>query len=449
MPIPIDYFQPLSFQQANPLLAGIQAGEQIYGQGVKNAYLGKTLAQQLQAMQLQNAARQAGLPYVGPQAAATLSQTQAQTPLLQSEAARNQAAIPLLGAQAQQARAQAGMLGEQRALLAGEIPSLIARSQGSVFTDPIMQRAFELSQAQRAGIAPALQSFGINVPGAANTPISEQAASSGGLAPISGAATTATPGGTPNMFGGNPSQNYGLFGSPYNPIQLQGLLAQAKTGGTTGITQYNTAQADAAKAGDLGIQLKNLTDQFQKAYAKTDLKGGALGMLPSHFSSAAQTADNASQNMAGLVAKMIAGGRVTNYEMQYVANMKPNRGMNPEAAREVSDFLKQKSIRMQEEAPFLNAARQQGIDVQTAQALWNSYNNQRPVYDFDQNKPNTQFQNSWKDYLTPQAVQAVKNGQGYVPLPAFSSKAAFQNWLRTITPADKQAVIMELRGNQQ
>lgn len=43
----VDYFQPETFQQANPLLSGVQAGQQIFQQGVQNAYLPQSLQAQI------------------------------------------------------------------------------------------------------------------------------------------------------------------------------------------------------------------------------------------------------------------------------------------------------------------------------------------------------------------------------------------------------------------
>ena len=92
MAIPVMNFQPESFQQANPFLTGMQAGQGIAAQGIQNAYLAPELASQLQARQLQNQMLQAQVPYAAPQAAAALGlaqaripQTEAQTGLLQAQ----------------------------------------------------------------------------------------------------------------------------------------------------------------------------------------------------------------------------------------------------------------------------------------------------------------------------------------------------------------------------
>lgn len=479
MALPVAYFQPESFQQANPLLAGLQAGENlystgqnIYAQGVRNQYLPQTLQQQLQQMQLANAANQIKNQYLAPQLQANIGLTQAQTGA--------ERALPgYYGAMANEANARGGLFGAQANLLNQQTPYLVAAAQGDVLKDPIQQRLFELQKAQQMGlISPALlQRAGLLPPAAqpnqtaagtnSNIPVGTNNLQNQAQLLGNGAGTQLP--GSPNLpFTGNDSfQNYALFGSPLSPLTMMKLQAYGKgldTQATTGVTQYNSAQDDAAKAADLGTQISQLTTQFQNAYKDSSFKGGVLGKTPTtgieslparawmglegKNLSAEQAADNASQQMAALVAKMVAGGRVTNYEMQYINSLKPNRTMDPQTAQMASDFLQQKSIRMKEEQDFLNAARNQGIPVQMANSLWQQYNNQRPVYDFANHKPNTQFQNSWKPFLSPQAVSAVQTGQNYVSIPTFSSKKQFQNWYASLNPGDRLTVKNQLGGGQ-
>jgi hypothetical protein len=257
-------------------------------------------------------------------------------------------------------------------------------------------------------------------------------------------------------IGGNASQNFAMFGSPLSPLQMMQLKALGEgmnTQATSGITQYNDAQNKAASDAALGTQLSQLTTQFQKAYGDSTFKGGVLGKsptvglesLPARLAQSVQgknlapeqAADNASQNMAALVAKMIAGGRVTNYEMQYINNLKPNRMMDPQTAQMASDFLQQKSIRMKEGQDFLNAARNQGVPVQTANSLWQQYNNQRPVYDFANSQPNSQFQNGWKPYLSQQAVSSMQSGQPFISIPSGMSSKQGVAWFNSLNPGDQ------------
>lgn len=82
--------QPLSSEQSNPILAGMQRGLQVHLQQLQNKkakaqlpYAGPQSAANLQRTQLQNEGTQAQLPYKGPQAAASLEATQLKNTLQQ------------------------------------------------------------------------------------------------------------------------------------------------------------------------------------------------------------------------------------------------------------------------------------------------------------------------------------------------------------------------------
>jgi hypothetical protein len=80
------YFQPLSPQQANPMLYGMGQGTTIADQGQAN--IGQSLMNAMKAQQV---------PYAGQQAQAQLGLTQAQVPYLNSQTALNIGTLPYLG----------------------------------------------------------------------------------------------------------------------------------------------------------------------------------------------------------------------------------------------------------------------------------------------------------------------------------------------------------------
>lgn len=99
MPIqPID-FEPLTFDQANPFLTGVQRGEQLVGGGLENQqralanalakaqlpYAAPSAQAQLQAQQLANALKQNDLNYAPQMSQADLAYKQAQTPYLRAQ----------------------------------------------------------------------------------------------------------------------------------------------------------------------------------------------------------------------------------------------------------------------------------------------------------------------------------------------------------------------------
>lgn len=442
MPLPIDYFpQPETFAQANPFLQGLASGQNL---------LAKALANQVASVQAQYAQPEAQQALLKAQLNNQILQPQAQyaPQMTLAELALKQSMPNYYNAMAGEAGARAGMLGAQTNLLKEQTPYFVDKAQADIFSDPMLSRANQLAMAQKIGQAnPYLQST-LGQIGFAQQP--------NGMAPnqLAQAIGQQKNGVSPNalnapsMMSGNAIQNYLMFGSPLSPLMQMQLQAYGKglqTQQTQQAKDYSTQLNEANTSANLGNQIDKFLDQFNEGYKNTNLTGYGLGHLPA-TTSAAQEADNASQNIAASVAKLIAGGRVTNYEMQYINNLKPNRTMNPEAASIASDFLKQKSLRMQEEQQFLNAAKNSGVDVYTANSLWNQYNNQRPVYDFSNKTPNTQFQNTWKDFLTPQSVMAAQTGQKYVPVPQFANKTEAKNWFKSLNPSDRLAVESQLGG---
>lgn len=436
------YFQILSPEQANPLGYGMQQGANIANTQANT--MGRNLTNALLSAQVPYASQGAQADLLSKQLANQLSQntlnyapqmSQAELALRSAQANAQNALPGLYGAEASEALARGGLTNQQAGLLKQQMPFLVQQEQEKVFPDPILSRLNQINIAQKTGMIPPdlLGSIGFgqqnNQPQNVGIPFK--------------ANNNLSPATAPNNFSGDTATNYALFGSPYNPIQLAALKKGAETAAATGVKQFNNAQNSANTSADLANQISNLVDQFQTNYKKTNFIGPILGRGPA-MTAEAQATDNASQNMAALKAKLIAGGRVTNYEMQYINSLKPNRQMAPETAQMTSDFLKQKSIRIGEEQPFLTAAKNQGIDAQTASNLWQMYNNQRPVYNFSTSSPNTQFQKSWNDYLTPQAINAAQQGKNYVPMPSFASKQQYQSWIQSLTPSDRATVINQL-----
>lgn len=131
-------FQPLSFQQAAPFVSGMQAGNNIIGQGLQN-----------QLAQLQ-------LPYAGQMAQAQLAAQQQQAPYLQSQTALNQATLPLLGYKFR-APFISAMSGQTRNAILNN-NSIIASSrtpegQQRMAIDPVYRQQVMMAQNNAAALA--------------------------------------------------------------------------------------------------------------------------------------------------------------------------------------------------------------------------------------------------------------------------------------------------------
>jgi hypothetical protein len=177
--------------------------------------------------------------------------------------------------------------------------------------------------------------------------------------------------------------------------------------------ELNTASTDA----DTNRRLEKSVDQLVSAYKNLTprQKGPIYGHFPA-FSSESQIADNAANNLQAEMAKIMqSGGRNTNFLTKFAGTLKPNRAMSPEAVNQLSEGLRANSRRQQERPGFLVAAKERGIDAQTAKVLWNQYDEQNPVYDFDKRQVNKYKDKNYKDYLSDKAVNSVKQGELYQP----------------------------------
>lgn len=355
--------------------------------------------------------------------------------------------------------AEASAASAQAALTRGRTPYEIQQAAANVYSDPIIQRSHQLSMAlQDPRTAAILQSQGLGgqqqqqMPGQ-GLPQGQQG---GGLNQVSPGAVGATPLTAPKAYSGDALSNYLMFGSPLSPMQQAAMKTQA----TGNITNYNDAINKAQDDAISYNQMSNLADQYTQGMKKALYKGPALGQVPSagwsttitglnHDFSPEQQVDNAAKQMNLLNLKTSFGGRITNYEALYGEGLKPGRAMTDETAALSAGFLKAKALRGQEYQPFLTAAMSKGIPYQIAQSLWGKYQTQYPTFNFTDKKANTQLQNKWSDFLTPEAVNAVQNGQPYAVIPSGYKPGtkAFEDWFVSLSPADRNLIVQQERGS--
>lgn len=155
------YFQPLSFQQASPMVSGMEAGSNIAANnsmnmlrnmqaaqtGIQNAYLPSSLAQKLQSQKLANALAQSKLPFAAPQAQANLDLTGAQTGLVQGQASAIPSQIALQQAQTGLVGAQTGLAGANTGLVNAQTQIMPFNALGKV--DPVSQLLYSHMLLQR------------------------------------------------------------------------------------------------------------------------------------------------------------------------------------------------------------------------------------------------------------------------------------------------------------
>lgn len=404
-------FDPLTFAQANPFLTGFGAGQQIINQGLLN-----------QKQQLENKIQQVAAQFAQPEAQQELLKAQLNNQILQPQAQyapqMTLAELALKRTMPNYYNALAGQAGSNAALLAAHAnllrqttPYDVQKAQADVYSDPLFSKANQAAMINRAAQNnPQLAA----VLGQLNQPMGQGQPSQQSAIPFANGMSIPQ---TNMPSQGSAMQNYLLYGNPLGPFYQQQLQAYGK-----GLETQQTQQAkdwsnnliSANKNATIGNNIVNAIDQFKTNYDKSKETGAALGNLPA-VSSAAQLVDTASAKLQGLEAQNLPSNRTGIGVINFIGKQKPSRSMNPQAAQTSYDFWKENGIRSIEEQQFKNAAKYQGVDPYTANSLWSNYNNQRPWYDFDSNKPNTQYRGTWNDYLTPKAIQSVQTGQKYTP----------------------------------
>lgn len=383
MPVQLPSFSPITFEQANPLLAGIQAGQNIFSKGVENYYLPQEKQQALQNAIYQNMINKPYANQANQFAAAKLSQEQAQPGLTRAETALQQ----------QQA---------------GEIAFKLKNPE---YLSP---DAFLL--AKTMGVLPSSQNVsqvpGLNGAVAPNNMIPAIQQASSQLTPGS----TAVIGAPSNVNGGtqsvplSPAQQ--MIMQKYYPLQYQALQQQQHMN----LQQQQERQLEASKSANNAIQLSYALNDLKKSYGQLGpLQSGVIGSHLPAVSSNAQLADQAAARLEGAMASSLNNRYTTNKDLDFAKQLGFGRGLNNNAFNILSDFTSKIQQRIMERPEFLRTAAIMGIAPADAENRWTRYEYERPVYDFNKRVPLSSNLNSWQAYLTPQAGQAIAEGKPFSP----------------------------------
>lgn len=435
MTMPLINFPLLNAEQAGNPFGSLMSG---YSQGIIN-----------RNKLLENALKQIKLKYAEPEERAALELAQAKPGLTKAQTNYQNQLAQWVGPQAQAySAAQYGQADQSRAaaqnqlasaaLTRGQTPYMIQQEQEKLFSDPIIQRQYQLGLAKNIpGLSQSLSNLGLsgqqgngqiqnqNFNNPIQIPYSQNQNFNNPTQIPYAQNNNLDPSTAPKMFNGNSAQNFALFGSPYNPIELKQMEASAKAAGTQGVTNFNDALKEASSDTQNAIQMKNLASEFKEAYDNSYYKGPRLGNVPSSGMSTFLTkgslkneglADIAGNSLAALNIKILNGAKVAGPEIGFLKSIKPNRNLAPETVETLINFTNAKADRLQERQKFLNTAQKRGIDINTANTLFNQYDSNHPVYSFKNNKVNSDNMNKWELYLTPQAIRAAQQGTSYVPI---------------------------------
>jgi len=472
--------QPETFAQANPFLAGLSNAWQTMGQYGQ-------MQQQLAQGQIQGAQAQ----YAQPSALAALQNAQAQPALTRAQTteANAQAAYMQLGL-TPEAAAQAGYIsGAQTQEALGSA----AQSQGAARVSNVEAGNPALlaggNVAQLYGLNSLLANSGNQGQGVPGVPAGTPSGQSpNGYQKIPGG-LTGWPTVPPPPGGGNPlSPAIQQNNQPQiakSMAMLQQMNANAAgyvANATTNIADWRAAQDDAANKSNNAAQMQQNLNKFHANYLASSLKGAFEGEIPSNWSgkiaksvldqngdiSAEQNADQASKNLAANFANTLQP-QTTVEGLKISPLLKPSRLLDPDAEAASVDSMQAYINRQQEYQTFMNTARQRGMEnPQVAKTLWNQYQVDRPAVDPTTGTINKQYQNTWPDYLTPQAMQQATAGQRAtvtpvaadlkkygamnapsappVQMPTFNNQQEFQSWYGQQPPAQQAAIRKQLGG---
>lgn len=221
------------------------------------------------------------------------------------------------------------------------------------------------------------------------------------------------------------SQSSNPFASDGNKNPLSELLqtklhpistAQQQAQNAANVATNTKLIGDAAGQANSAVDMSYALDAMKKAYPDlhTAERGSLVGHLPA-VSSAAQKFDHGAATLNAALVRANQTQHITDKDINFFSQLGINRTLNPEAFKSRTGFVHAIQNRIKEKAPFYAAAQQAGLPPSVYQPLYSMYLNEKPVYDFDSGKPIKENQNTWKDYLKPEAIQSMMAGKPYAP----------------------------------
>ncbi|TXG86349.1 MAG: hypothetical protein E6R13_00685 [Spirochaetes bacterium] len=459
MVLPLANFPTISFDEANPLLKGMQTGQQI-GFNFANMPL------QLKAQLLANKINEAKAQYAPQMELANLQKTQAQTPYIQAQTGllnkdiqwydpKTRSALALQGAQAGLDSAEASMNRFKMAhpgYMVGGSPAMFEYlKQNGV-------NVFDQSQPQPTQQPGQVQTMPGQMQGSPDV-------LRGTLQPgqTDGSGMQSMPSNIQMPTMAEQAKNIALYGKPLNPVQEANINAyreQQKKMADYSQKTMESLNKDAQEAQDMD----NLLDAFKKAYDSSSYKGyKALPVDPTKSNFAKllglkqsieggsldneQRADMLSAQLQRLLASRM--GNMTNGKITFSASQKINRGLEENAMNEAYDQAKIENARTKEKIPFYNAALSMGYNAQQANLLFNLYNQEKPI--FEDGKYKKQNLGQWQQYISPKALQAAQMGVPYSPRGGQQSSKLTESQISDYAKANNTTIpkmrkILELEG---
>lgn len=191
--------------------------------------------------------------------------------------------------------------------------------------------------------------------------------------------------------------------------------------------QHQESLANSIKAANGATAFNQALGMFNNAMDRSTYKGSALGNIPSAGIvtaglgnvSAEQQADRAAMNMLPSAIETLKDSmgqaRFSNLDMGMAAKMKFDRTMDDKTRALQTQWIGAVHHRMQEKSKFLSLVSnpQSGLTNNQAEQLWQSYQEDLPLISQDGAKVKNSNLDKWWFYTTPKAVESLKKTGSY------------------------------------
>lgn len=387
-------FQPLSFEQANPLIAGLLQGQK-FGQSMQQFPL------EQEKLNLANIIAGVNAKYAEPMAEQGLIGVQQQ----------NQYNPQLWQQQMALQKAQAENLGTEADINRFKLKNPTYISPEAALINSVMQ-----NQNKYSSYTPEYNPY---------SNASEQTSNQGNM--INANAPNNVQNINPSALAFNPPQMNSPTGNPtldvmyykkfgMNPVQQQqleisGQQANAYQGEIIKRNAENNIQVSFANQSNLDAQ-KFLNDFDKLSW----YEHGKLGGYMPAFSDAAQAVDASSAALVSSASKLFQGQNVVHAaDIELQSMTKPDRFKSKDVAFDLAQGILAKNDRMKEKQQFYAQASQLKLKPEVMDALWNQFETDRPYFDVYSKMPNDAYKGTWRDYLKPQAINSIVEGKNYKP----------------------------------
>ena len=222
--------------------------------------------------------------------------------------------------------------------------------------------------------------------------------------------------------------------------------------------EYMKEITNSVSAANQSQKAKQAVANFNNAMDKAHLTGPYWGTTPSSgwrtglhpFTDLTydQIADNAAANVIpGAMAEIkeaMGQGKFSVVDMQAAQKMKFDRTLTTDARANVTNFMNGVLTRMDEKPKFYQTVYSgKNVDKQTADLLWQNYQQSFPVYN-DKGEYQESNMNNWPLYTTPKAIASVQATGAYKPSAAemntFMMNVPDKNGVYHIMPVKKGQV---------